>query len=167
MTRSIATIAAEIASRDMVFMEQFVPVVLRDWGNESDTAATAKGISITLHPTEDVVVPFTQARIGDGTKANIQLAVAAQNATTQTIPGYYHATFAFQAPSSVTSNDVVLSSWNDCNNLTADVTTTVSAACTTDADGWVWEAKKQILMETLWIIITSRMPVSSQVVSLV
>lgn len=121
----IATIAAEIAARDMIFMEQFVPIALRDWGHASDTDEDAKGLAVTLHGTEDQIVPFTQARIGDGSRSAIQDAVEALNAETQTLPGYNHATYAFQATTD----------WYDCDSATD---ATILAACESDTDGWVW-----------------------------
>ncbi|NRA65060.1 MAG: hypothetical protein HRU19_11300 [Pseudobacteriovorax sp.] len=136
-------IAVEISKRDMVFMEQFVPIALRDWSNASPVADAAKGQALTLHPTQDLVVRYAQARIADGTRANIQLAVAANNAAAETdatkLPGYYHTVYAFQDPT--------VANWYDCKNGTSTEEAVVAACAAsldsaggdeTTWDGWTY-----------------------------
>ena len=96
-------LAVEISKRDMVMMEQFVPVALRNWTatNDNDTT-TAKGTSIVLHPTQDAVVSYGNAQIAQAVKNNVQIGIAANNEKAETdatkIPGYFHAVYAFQDP---------------------------------------------------------------------
>ncbi|SMF55069.1 hypothetical protein [Pseudobacteriovorax antillogorgiicola] len=127
-TATTAQIAAEIASRDMTFMEQFMPVSLRNWGatDANETTSDGAGTFITLHPIDDIVVAYSQAQIGDGVRENILTGLEASNsAGTTALPGYNHAVYAFQA-----SDDFYVECANDDG--------TYSESCASDADGYVY-----------------------------
>ena len=137
-------LAVEIAKRDMVMMEQFNAVSLRNWTAANDIdPATAKGSAIVLHGTQNAVVGYGQAKIAQAVRNNVQNGVAAQNATAASdatkVPGYYHAVYAFQDPTA--------DNWYNCKT-TAPTTAKLITACAegldrsgmaeADWDGWIY-----------------------------
>ena len=98
-----AKAAGEIAVRDYAFLGTFAPLAVRDWTEADEyNTTTAKGEMIRLHGISDVVVDYSQAKIGDGIASAVNTYYldtynASVSVDQQKVPGLLNSTFAFQA----------------------------------------------------------------------